>query len=206
MNPRGPYRHLDLITAIFITALLSSNLVASKTASLLGFTVGVGIFVFPISYIFGDVLTEVYGYRASRRVIWLGFGAGGLAATIFLLCDVAPPAPGYLHQAAFHTILGQSPLILAASLTAYWAGEFCNSYVLARMKVWSGGRHLWMRTIGSTVVGEGVDSLLFYPLAFALLPRALGFTAAVWPTQLVLEVMLGNYVLKVLFEDRKSVV
>jgi len=200
MNPRGPYRHLDLITAIFITALLSSNLVASKTASLLGFTVGVGIFVFPISYIFGDVLTEVYGYRASRRVIWLGFGAGGLAATIFLLCDVAPPAPGYLHQAAFHTILGQSPLILAASLTAYWAGEFCNSYVLARMKVWSGGRHLWMRTIGSTVVGEGVDSLLFYPLAFALLPRALGFTAAVWPTQLVLEVMLGNYVLKVLFE------
>ncbi|MEL6180714.1 MAG: queuosine precursor transporter, partial [Myxococcota bacterium] len=117
------YIYLDMITAVFITALLTSNLVASKASEIVpGFVVGVGIFIFPISYIFGDILTEVYGYKRSRRVIWLGFGSVGLAALIFYLCDVAPPAPGFKHQEAFHTILGQSPMVLAASLTAYFVG------------------------------------------------------------------------------------
>jgi uncharacterized integral membrane protein (TIGR00697 family) len=191
------YRYLDIVAAVFITALISSNIVASKTALLFGQIIGVGIFVFPISYIFGDILTEVYGYRASRRVIWLGFGSAGLAAFIFYLCDLAPPAPQYPHQAAFHVILGQTPYIISASLAAYFAGEFCNSYVMAKMKVWSSGRHLWMRTIGSTIVGEGVDSLVFYPLAFALLPLLLRFDDAVWPWDQVSTVALHNYLLKV---------
>lgn len=199
-EPTHSYRYLDVITAVFITALIASNLVASKTAVLFGFTIGVGIFVFPISYIFGDILTEVYGYQRSRRVIWLGFTSAGLAALIFYLCDIAPPAPGFKNQAAFHTILGQTPFILLASLTAYFVGEFCNSYVMAKMKIWTKGKHLWMRTIGSTIVGEGVDSLIFYPLAFAILPLLLGFSSAVWAWSMVLAVMINNYVLKVTLE------
>ncbi len=194
------YKYLDLITAVFITALLVSNVVASKTADLFGYTIGVGIFVFPISYIFGDILTEVYGYRRSRRVIWMGFASVALASIIFFLCDLAPPAEGFKHQDAFHTILGQSPMILIASITAYFCGEFCNSYVMAKMKIWSEGRHLWMRTIGSTIVGEGVDSVIFYPLAFMVFPMLLGFTDAVWPTGVLLAVTVNNYILKVLLE------
>lgn len=194
------YKYLDLITAVFITALIASNLVASKTTQIFGFTIGVGIFVFPVSYIFGDILTEVYGYRRSRRVIWLGFASAGLAALIFFLCDIAPAAPNYKHQAAFHTILGQTPFILVASLTAYFVGEFCNSYVMAKMKIWSEGKHLWMRTIGSTIVGEGVDSLIFYPLAFFVFPMLLGFKSAVWAGSMVIAVMINNYILKVVFE------
>ncbi len=199
-QPGASYRWLDVISAIFITALLTSNVVASKTAELFGFTIGVGIFVFPVSYLFGDILTEVYGYRRSRRVIWLGFASVAMAATIFWLCDIAPPSPGFEHQAAFHTILGQSPFVLVASMVAYFFGEFCNSWVLARMKVWTEGRHLWARTIGSTIVGEGVDSLLFYPLAFWLLPALLGFEQGVWALGTVAAVMVNNYVLKVVLE------
>jgi queuosine precursor transporter len=192
----GDPRYLDLITAVFITALLTSNLVASKTAVLFGFTIGVGIFVFPLSYIFGDILTEVYGYQRSRRVIWMGFGSVAVAALIFFLCDIAPPAPGFKNQDAFHIVLGQSPFVLLASVSAYLCGEFCNSYVLAKMKIWSSGKHLWMRTIGSTVVGEGVDSIIFYPLAFRLFPALFGFEAAIWSWELVVAVMINNYVLK----------
>jgi len=201
-QPPAPisFRYLDAITAVFITALLTSNLVASKTASLMGFTIGVGIFVFPISYIFGDILTEVYGYARSRRVIWLGFGSVGLAAVIFHFSTIAPPAPGFQHQQAYEVILGQSPFVLVASMTAYFIGEFCNSYVMAKMKLLTKGKHLWARTIGSTVVGEGVDSVIFYPLAFVLLPSLFGLTQAVWPWALALTVMLNNYVLKVFLE------
>ncbi len=193
-------RYLDVITAVFITALLTSNLVASKTALLGGQVIGVGIFVFPISYVFGDILTEVYGYQRSRRVIWMGFGAVFIASIIFYLADIAPPAPGFAHQEAFHTILGQSPYVLAASVSGYLIGEFCNSYVLAKLKVLTSGRHLWLRTIGSTVVGEGVDSLVFYPLAFYFLPRLFGFSNGAWPLELMLAVMVNNYILKVLLE------
>jgi hypothetical protein len=189
-------RYLDLITAVFITTLLTSNLVASKTALLFGHVVGVGVFVFPISYIFGDVLTEVYGYRASRKVIWLGFASVGLAAAIFHFCVAATPAPGFRNQAAFETILGQSPHVLAASMIAYFVGEFCNSFVLARLKVATEGRMLWLRTISSTIVGEGIDSLIFYPLAFFVLPTLVGFAAGVWDLASVREVMINNYLLK----------
>ena len=113
------YRYLDIVTAIFITALLTSNVVASKTAVVWGYTIGVGIFVFPISYIFGDILTEVYGYAQSRRVIWIGFASVAMAALILWLCDRATPAPHFKHQEAFHTILGQSPFVLVASIIAY---------------------------------------------------------------------------------------
>jgi uncharacterized integral membrane protein (TIGR00697 family) len=191
------FKYLDVITSIFITALLVSNLVASKSASLWGWTVGVGIFVFPISYIFGDILTEVYGYARSRRVIWMGFTSVGVASVILFLCDIAPPSESFAHQEAFHIILGQSPLVLAASLVAYFVGEFCNSFVMAKMKVWTAGRHLWARTIGSTVVGEAVDSVVFYPLAFGLLPRLLGFEEAAWPWALVGAILVSNYILKV---------
>ena len=126
-------RYLDLLTAVFITALLVSNLVAAKTTVLMGYTIGVGIFVFPVSYIFGDILTEVYGYKASRRVIWLGFASVGLAAAIFQLCVGATPAPGFQNQAAFETILGQSPYVLIASMIAYFIGEFCNSFIQPKM-------------------------------------------------------------------------
>ena len=190
-------RYLDIIAAIFITALIVSNLVASKTASLFGVTVGVGVFVFPVSYIVGDVLTEVYGYSAPRRVIWIGFGAAAFAALVFLAADLVPPSPSYRHQAAFHAILGQSPYVLVASLAAYWAGEFCNSYVLAKLKVLSRGRWLWTRTIGSTVVGQAVDSLIFYPCAFFLLPILFRFPEGVWSGGQLVAVMVGNYVIKV---------
>lgn len=198
-NPGG-MRYLDVLTAIFITTLLACNVVSSKTASFAGMTVGVGIFVFPISYVLGDVLTEVYGYRRSRRVIWLGFASAAMASVIFFFCDIAPPSPEYLHQQAFHAVVGQSPFVLAASLAAYFAGEFCNSYVLAKMKIWSAGRLLWMRTIGSTVVGEAVDSLVFYPIAFGIAPRLLGFSEGAWSWPLIGRVMVANYVLKVLVE------
>lgn len=193
-------RYLDLLTAVFITALLVSNLVAAKTTVLMGYTIGVGIFVFPVSYIFGDVLTEVYGYKASRRVIWLGFASVGLAATIFQLCVRATPAPGFANQAAFETILGQSPFVLVASMVAYFIGEFCNSFVLAKMKVMTRGRHLWSRTIGSTIVGEAVDSAIFYPLAFFVLPSLAGFAAGVWALEDVKSVLINNYFLKVIIE------
>lgn len=197
--PSGP-RYLDAITAVFITALVASNIVSPKTITLGGLTMGVGVFIFPLSYIFGDVLTEVYGYRRSRRVIWLGFGSAALASLIFLICDRLPPSPAFAHQQAFHTILGPSPLVFAASLTAYALGEFCNSYVLAKLKIWSSGRHLWLRTIGSTIIGEAVDSAVFYPLAFLVLPLLVGMHEASWPWAQVQAVMLTNYVLKVLVE------
>src|SRR5207247_1784351 len=129
-------------------------------------TFGAGVLFFPISYVFGDVLTEVYGYARARRVVWSGFGALIFASFMSWAVLAFPPSPEWHDQDAFEAVFGGTPRIALASLVAYWAGEFCNSYVLARMKVRSEGRHLWMRTIGSTVAGEGVDSLIFYPPAF----------------------------------------
>jgi uncharacterized integral membrane protein (TIGR00697 family) len=188
---RRTYKYYDLVTAAFVTVLLCANLIgASKVATLWGFTFGAGVLFFPISYIFGDILTEVYGYARARRVVWSGFGALGFASFMSWAVLRFPPAPGWPHQDAFDTVFGSTPRIVLASLIAYFCGEFCNSYVLAKMKIWTSGRLLWARTIGSTIVGEGVDSLIFYPLAFW----------GVWATPLVMQVMLGNYLLKVLWE------
>jgi uncharacterized integral membrane protein (TIGR00697 family) len=185
------YKYYDLVMAAFVTILLCSNVIgAAKVAQVGGFTFGAGVLFFPLSYVFGDVLTEVYGYARARKVVWAGFGALAFASFMSAVILAFPPAPGWGNQAAYETVFGATPRIVFASLIAYFCGEFCNSYVLARMKVWSEGRQLWMRTIGSTIVGELVDSLVFYPLAFY----------GIWPTNLLLTVLFTNYALKVGWE------
>ena len=179
--------------AAFVAVLLCSNLIGvGKVCSLFGYSFGAGVLFFPLSYLIGDILTEVYGYRRARRVIWAGFGALIFASLMSLVIVKLPPAPGWLQQEAYEDIFGQTPRIVLASLIAFWAGEFANSYVLAKLKIKTEGRFLWVRTIGSTVIGEGVDSLIFYPLAF------LG--SASWTPQLVVRVMVANYIIKVLWE------
>jgi uncharacterized integral membrane protein (TIGR00697 family) len=185
------YRYYDLVMAAFVTVLLCANLIgAAKPAQLFGVTFNSGVLFFPVSYIFGDVLTEVYGYARARKVVWAGFAALGFASFMSWATLAFPPAPGWPHQAAYETVFGGTPRIVLASLVAYFSGEFCNSYVLAKLKLVTSGRLLWSRTIGSTIVGEAVDSLIFYPLAFL----------GVWPNELVVRVMITNYLLKVLWE------
>ena len=189
-GPRS-YRYYDLVMAAFVTVLLCANVIgAAKRCQIAGFTFGAGVLFFPISYVFGDILTEVYGYARARKVVWAGFGALGFASFMSWATLAFPPAPGWPHQAAYETVFGGTPRIVLASLVAYFSGEFCNSYVLAKMKLATSGRLLWSRTIGSTIVGEAVDSAVFYPLAFL----------GAWETDLVLRVMLSNYLLKVLWE------
>jgi uncharacterized integral membrane protein (TIGR00697 family) len=154
-------------TALFITCLLTANVTAAKLISVGGLTLSAGIVIFPVSYIVGDVLTEVWGYGAARRVIWLAFGCNVLMVAAIWAGGALPAAPFWKGQAAYEEILGQAPRILVASLAAYLLGEFANAYVLARLKIATAGRWLWVRTIGSTVVGEGLDSLVFVALAFA---------------------------------------
>ncbi|MDQ3174525.1 MAG: queuosine precursor transporter [Acidobacteriota bacterium] len=172
----------------FVTVLLCSSLIGvGKVCQIAGFSVGAGVFFFPISYIFGDILTEVYGYARSRRVIWAGFAALAFASVMTWAVIALPPAPDWPHQFAYVIVYGQTPRIVLASLIAFWAGDFVNSYVLAKLKLKTAGRFLWLRTIGSTVVGQGVDTLIFYPLAFL----------GEWPTPLVLAVMTSNFLVKV---------
>jgi len=154
-------------TALFITGLLTANVIAAKLIAVGGLTLSAGIVIFPVSYIVGDVLTEVWGYGAARRVIWLAFGCNVLMVAAIWMGGALPAAPFWKGQAAYDEILGQAPRILVASLAAYLLGEFANAYVLARLKIATAGRWLWVRTIGSTVVGEGLDSLVFVALAFA---------------------------------------
>ena len=161
------YRHFDLLLAIFIVVLLISNLVGQKLCSIGPFVVSGAQILFPITYIFGDVFTEVYGYAASRRAIWLGFLANGLLAVMGLITVWLPPAPGWQNQAAFATVFYQIPRLIVASLIAYWCGEFTNSYTLAKMKLWTGGKMLWSRTVGSTVTGQFVDTTILYIVGFA---------------------------------------
>ncbi len=186
----GPYRYFDLIMALFVSVLLISNVASTKIVDLGPFTFDGGTLLFPISYIFGDILTEVYGYRRSRRVIWAGFGAAALMSGVLYVVGRLPPAEGWEYQEAYQAILGITPRIVLGSLIAYFAGEFSNSYVMAKMKIWSQGRWLWTRTIGSTLVGEGVDTLLFVTIAFA----------GTLPWSLFWSIVASNYVFKVALE------
>jgi len=186
-TPERLYRWIDLVTAAFVAVLLISNVASTKIVQLGPFSFDGGTILFPLAYIFGDVLTEVYGYKRSRRVIWTGFFWILAAALIFAIVDLLPPAQGWTMQDSFHSILGQTPRIVAASLIAYFAGEFSNSYVLARLKLITNGRWLWLRTIGSTLVGEAVDTGLFLLIAFA----------GVLPGPLLWAVLISNYVFKV---------
>ena len=188
--------YFDYVMAAFVTILLLSNVLgAGKVATvdlpLIGdWPFGAGILFFPVSYVIGDILTEVYGYARARRCIWAGFAALLFMAFMSWVVVALPPAPTWQGQEAYAAVFGQVPRIVLASIAAFWAGEFVNAYVLARMKVWTKGRHLWSRTIGSTLVGQGVDSLIFYPLAFY----------GVWDNRTLLIVLVTQWVLKVGWE------
>lgn len=187
------YKYLDTLTVAFVVVLLLSNLIANNKFSQFGnFAFGSGIIFFPLSYLIGDVLTEVYGYSKSRRVIWIGFGAVIISVLAVQIILWLPPANGWLNQKAYETVLSNVPRTVFASILAFWCGEFANSYTLAKMKIVTNGKLLWTRTIGSTIVGEGVDTLIFYPLAFG------GLIAFPWI--LIFKVMIANYALKVLWE------
>jgi uncharacterized integral membrane protein (TIGR00697 family) len=168
-----------LVVALFITCLVAANIIAVKLVDLFGLTVPAAVIIFPVSYILGDVLTEVYGYREARRVIWLGFLSNLLVVLAIVAAQVLPAASFWDGQAAYERILGYTPRILAASFLAYLVGEFANSFVLAKMKIATRGRWLWSRTIGSTLVGQGLDSLVFMTLAFAGTIPAAGLASAV---------------------------
>ncbi|MEM9617262.1 MAG: queuosine precursor transporter [Pseudomonadota bacterium] len=193
------FKYYDFAMAAFVAILICSNLIgAAKLVQfteweIFGWRIGVfgaGILFFPLSYVLGDVLTEVYGYARARRVVWAGFAAVTFMAFMAWVVVAMPPAPGWEGQAAYEEVFGLTPRIVIASIIAFWAGELSNAFVMARMKVWSGGKHLWQRTIGSTVVGQGVDSLIFYPVAFL----------GIWTVEQVITVLITNYILKVLWE------
>ncbi len=183
-------KHFSTISSLFVATLLISNTVASKLISIGPLIVTGGILVFPITYIFGDVLTEVYGYKRSRRIIWTGFFALFLMSIVYWLVGVLPAAASWQNQGAYDVILGIVPRIVVASLIGYWAGEFSNSIVLAKMKVWTKGKRLWMRTIGSTIVGEGVDTVLFVLIGFY----------GIIPNEILPLAILSGYILKVAYE------
>ena len=195
---RTHFRYADLVMAAFVAILLLSNIIGASKPSFvtlpggLEWSFGAGVLFFPVSYILGDVLTEVYGYAHARRVIWTGFAALVFMAFMAWVVVALPPAKGWPGQEAYEFVFGNSWRIVAASMTAFWVGEFANSYVLARMKLWTGGRLLWTRTIGSTVVGQGLDSLIFYPLAF--------YGLAGWPPEQLAQVVVSQWLIKVAWE------
>jgi queuosine precursor transporter len=192
------FRYYDLVMAAFVAILLLSNIIgASKRATVelpvIGdWSFGAGVMFFPVSYIIGDILTEVYGYARARRVIWTGFAALIFMAFMSWVVVSLPPAAGWGGQAAYESVFGNTWRIVIASITAFWLGEFANSYVLARMKLLTRGRHLWSRTIGSTIVGQAVDSLIFYPLAF--------WGQDDWSPEAIRQVVISQFLLKVGWE------
>jgi queuosine precursor transporter len=186
----GSSKYFDLIGMAFIAVMLTSTIAAQKLFVIGPLVLPAGILLFPLAYIFGDVLTEVYGYARSRRIVWMGFAMSLLMALVFALAVALPPAPGWPLQESFAAVLGMVPRVVFASLIAYLCGEFINAYVLAKLKVRTSGRHLWLRTISSTLIGEGVDTTIFMTLAFA----------GVLPTSVLLSATLSAYIVKVGYE------
>jgi queuosine precursor transporter len=187
---RTPSPLLLMVSALFVATLVASNIIAVKIAAVGPFSVPAAIVIFPLAYLFGDVLTEVWGYRVARMVIWTGFLAN-VVVVLFIAAAIAIPAdPHYTDQAAYARILGSTPRLVAASLIAYLLGEFLNAFVLARLKVATKGRLLWTRTIGSTLLGQGVDSIVFISLAFA----------GTQPWSLLIVIIRDVWVVKVLYE------
>lgn len=187
---RAGYKYLTALSVFFVSVLLISNVASTKIVALGWFTFDAGTLLFPLSYIFGDILTEVYGYKKARGVIWLGFLSALLMSAVFIIVGKLPPAGDWGHQAAYDQILGLTPRIVLASLVAYLAGGFCNSFILAKMKIWTAGRWLWTRTIGSTVVGQLVDSVIFIFIAFT----------GILPNSLLVTLIISNYVFKTAVE------
>jgi uncharacterized integral membrane protein (TIGR00697 family) len=198
LSDRSNYRYYEFVMAAFVTVLVCSNLIGPAKIAQLDLpvvgvlTFGAGVLFFPISYVFGDILTEVYGYARARRVIWCGFGALAFASVMASIVVALPPAPFWQHQGAYEVAFGSTWRIVGASMIAYFCGEFVNSFVLAKMKIAMHGRKLWARTIGSTIVGEAVDSALFYPLAF--------YGSGIIPDDKLPLVMAAQFVTKVAVE------
>ena len=198
-SPPRSYRYYDFVMAAFVTVLICSDLIGpAKIAQVhvpwldVSYTFGAGVLFFPISYVFGDILTEVYGYARARRVIWAGFAGLGFASFMATVVVVLPPAPFWQHQDAYEIAFGNTWRIVAASMTAYFCGEFVNSFVLAKMKIMTQGKWLWTRTIGSTIFGEAVDSMIFYPLAF--------YNTGIIPNDKLPLVMWAQFFTKVMVE------
>lgn len=198
MTTPREYRYFNFVMVAFVTVLICSNLIGPAKIAQVDFplvgalTFGAGVLFFPVSYVFGDILTEVYGYSRARRVIWSGFAALAFASVMAAVVVALPPAPFWKHQGAYEIAFGSTWRIVAASMIAYFCGEFVNSLVLAKMKIITEGRHLWSRTIGSTIAGEAVDSALFYPLAF--------YGTGIIPDDKLPVVMLAQFCFKVAVE------
>jgi queuosine precursor transporter len=196
--PPRTYKYYDLIMVAAVVVLVCSNLIGPAKACqvdlpLLGLvTFGAGVIFFPVSYIFGDVLTEVYGFGRDRRVIWAGFAALAFASVMAAIVVALPPSPKWQNQAAYEIAFGSTWRIAGASIIAFVCGSFVNSFILAKMKIMTAGKHLWARTIGSTIGGEFVDSMLFYPLAF--------YNSGIMPNDLVWKLVLSQFIVKTLVE------
>jgi queuosine precursor transporter len=188
-NRTGQYRYLDVIINIFVVVLIVSNLIAPKFVAVGWFRFSAAQLLFPLTYIFGDVFTEVYGYSASRKAIWTGFMASAIMTAFGVFAIWLPAAPEFKDQAAYETIFGAVPRNVAGSLLAYWAGEFANSFTVAKMKVWTDGKHLWTRTVGSTIVGQAVDTSIVIFFIF-------------WgqPLSVMFRLIVSGYLFKVTYE------
>lgn len=189
------FRYYDVVMTAFVVILVLSNIIGAAKGAVIdvgghSFEFGAGILFFPLSYILDDVLTEVYGYARARRVIWVAAGALIFMAAMEWVVVHMPPAAWWKDQGAYETVFGSGWRIVLASLTAFWAGDIVNSVILAKMKILTDGKWLWTRTIGSTIFGEGIDSLIFYPIAFV----------GIWPAAQVIQVLITNWMLKVLWE------
>lgn len=180
-------RYFEIILGLFVAVLLISNIASTKITQIWKFTFDGGTIIFPLSYIFGDILTEVYGYKKARKAIWVGFFSAFLMSLVLWLIGVLKPAEGWDLQNAYISILGQTPRIVGASLAAYFAGEFSNSFIMAKMKILTKGRWLWTRTITSTIAGQAVDTALFCLIAFA----------GLYSWELLLSIIISNYIFKV---------